>query len=187
MLSLPFRVVVATVIFAVALGSQPSDAAGPCLVPPVRARIVVSFRSPGCPYCSGQRGIEYALNPSQATVVLAAASGVVTFAGVVAHTRYVVTAVGDDVLITYGKLVDSPLQQGDPVRAGQLIGHARQRLYFGVRLSGVYADPVPLFGVEASRQRLVPTDGRPSRPARRRPPTCTVTARTVARSQWWPR
>ena len=182
--SLLFRIVVAVVISVGALGFQSSDASGLCLVPPVRAPIVVNFLSPGCPYCSGQRGIEYALNPRAVTSVLAAASGVVTFSGVVAHTRYVVTSVGNDALITYGMLSDSPLRQGDEVRSGQMIGYVGQRLYFGVRLSGVYADPVPLFAVASARQRLVPVDGLPSRPARRRPPTCPLTARTVARTPW---
>ena len=181
---LPFRVVVVTAMVVGVVVPRPSAALSLCLVPPVRAPIVVSFQSPECPYCSGQRGIEYAMSPRANTAVLAAASGVVTFAGIVAQTRYVVTSVGLDVLITYGMLADSPLHPGDQVRTGQLIGRVRQRLYFGVRRSGVYADPVPLFAVATHRQRLVPADGHPARPARSRPPSCPTVARMASRTPW---
>ena len=85
----------------------------PCLRPPVLAPVVVQFRAPLCPYCSGKRGIEYAMSRHDA--VRAVARGVVTFSGVVVRTRYVVVAHVDQTLATYGMLADSAVRSGDQV------------------------------------------------------------------------
>src|SRR5262245_2865597 len=78
-------------IFFVMSAGRPGWAAeppSPCLNAPVRAPVIDPFRTPGCRWCAGNRGIEYGTTPG--TLVRASAAGTVTFAGVVAGTRYVV-------------------------------------------------------------------------------------------------
>lgn len=148
----------------------------PCLLPPVQARVVVPFRVPLCPYCSGKRGIEYATSRHDA--VRAAAGGVVTFSGVVVATRYVVVAHADHMLATYGMLADSAVRSGDRITEGQIVGHATSRLYFGLRRSGVYIDPVPLLMLRRWRSHLIPANGGPSRPTQKRQSSCEIVAAT---------
>ena len=61
--------------------------------PPVDAPVVDPFRPPTSPYGPGNRGIDYATVPG--TVVRTIAPGTVTFAGVVAGTRYVTVTHAD--------------------------------------------------------------------------------------------
>ena len=99
--------------------------------------------------------------------VRAAAAGVVSFAGVVAGTRYVVVdhAAGG-LRATYGDLAASELAVGDVVAAGAVVGRVGERgLHFGLRRGETYVDPAPLLGRLVERPRLVPTDGTPPRPA----------------------
>ena len=154
---------------------------GQCMMAPVQAPVVVVFRAPSCAYCSGQRGIEYAVGFK--TPVLAAATGDVTFSGVVAGTRYVVVRQGGGLLATYGMLDDTPLHRGDSVQTGQVIGWATNRLYFGLRRDGEYVDPVPLLSSVTRRHRLVPTDGSVPRSARLLGSTCASRAGTTLLSR----
>src|SRR4051794_28656186 len=88
-----------------------------CYLPPVDAAIVERFVEPPCPYCAGgHRGVEYDVAPG--TAVRAAAPGVVSFAGVVAGTRYVVVLGDDGLSATYGMLAASLTGEGERVRAG---------------------------------------------------------------------
>ena len=162
-------------LWATALSPLPATLP-PCLSPPVLAPVVVQFRAPLCPYCSGKRGVEYATSSHDA--VRAADGGVVTFSGVVVRTRYVVVAHVDQTLATYGMLADSVVRAGDQVVAGQLVGHSSARLYFGLRRSGVYIDPVPLLAQRRWRSHLIPTNGGPSRPTQKRRPSCEIVAAT---------
>jgi hypothetical protein len=148
----------------------------PCLSPPVHARVAVQFRAPLCPYCSGKRGIEY--STSRHDVVRAAAGGVVTFSGVVVATRYVIVAHSDQTLATYGMLADSAVQSGDLVTEGQIVGHSTSRLYFGLRRSGAYIDPVPLLAQRRWSSHLIPANGAASRPTQIRRPSCEIVAAT---------
>lgn len=143
-----------------------------CLLAPVHAPIVVNFAVPACVWCPGQRGIEYALGSS--VTVQAAAAGSVTFSGLVVGVRYVVVAQTDGLLATYGMLADNVVRAGERVSAGQIVGHASIRLYFGLRLDGVYVDPVPRLGMPSGRARLVPADGSRARPTRDGHPTCRI-------------
>jgi len=152
--------------------APPSPHPQQCLEAPVRAPVVAGFRSPSCPYCSGHRGIDYAV--AEATVVRAAASGVVTFSGVVVGTRYLVVASADGIAVTYGLLTGTQLLSGDAVLAGQEVGHASWRFYFGVRRNGEYVDPAPLIAGRRFRHRLVPLAGFPARRAKERASTCIV-------------
>lgn len=131
--------------------------AAPCWRPPVAGRVVDGFRQPPCPYCAGNRGMEYGV--AAGTRVSAVASGVVTWAGSIADTRYVVVQHGDGWRITYGRLDGSSLRQGDRVARGASIGTASGEFYFGLRVGEVYRDPAPYLGRMVGRPRLVPVDG----------------------------
>jgi len=143
-------------------GLAPSSS---CLLPPVTAPVVDPFRAPACEWCPGNRGLQYGAPPG--AVVRAAAAGVVSFAGVVAGTRYVIVdhAVGG-LRATYGGLATSELAGGDVVAAGAVIGRVGDHgLHFGLRRGEAYLDPAPVLGRLVERSRLVPTDGTPRRPA----------------------
>ena len=156
---------VAALLVASMLGGVPPPAppAG-CLVPPVSAPVVDPFRDPWCPWCPGNRGLEYGVAPG--TPVRAAAGGAVTFNGAVAGTTYLVIDHGDGLRATYGRLTASGLTVGDRVVAGAVVGRAGDGLYFGLRRGEQYIDPAPLLGRLVERWRLLPTDGT----AARRPP-----------------
>ncbi len=165
---------VAPAVMAKAARAQPAAMARPaaCLTPPVAGPIVVPYRQPSCPYCSGHRGVEY--HPAPGAAVHAVAGGVVTFAGVVVGTRYVVIAHADGMLATYGLLASSPLRRGQWVAAETVVGASTARLYFGLRRDGAPVDPTPLLSGGRPRARLVPTDG--AAPLRRPTRTCAAAA-----------
>jgi hypothetical protein len=100
--------------------------------------------------------------------VLAAAAGVVSFAGVVAGTRYVVVEHADGLRMTYGKLAANHVAVGDRVLQGQRIGTTTDEFLLGLRRGDDYVDPTPHLGTLRYRTRLVPTDG--SRPRSGPPP-----------------
>jgi murein DD-endopeptidase MepM/ murein hydrolase activator NlpD len=134
-----------------------------CYLPPVVAPIVDPFRQPACPYCAGHRGLEF-LVPLD-TLVRAAATGIVTFSGVVAGVRYVVVLHDDGLAATYGMLHTSGVAEGERVRVGQSIATTGDRFYFGLRRGDEYIDPQPLLGIITRRPRLVPLDGSSRRAA----------------------
>jgi murein DD-endopeptidase MepM/ murein hydrolase activator NlpD len=142
----------------------PGGVAG-CLLPPVSAPVADPFRDPGCEWCPGNRGLQYAA--AAGTAVTAAAAGTVTFSGVVAGTRYVVIEHATGGLrATYGGLAATVLAAGDVVAAGAVVGRVGgEGLHFGLRRGEQYVDPAPLLGRLVERPRLVPTDGTPRRPA----------------------
>jgi murein DD-endopeptidase MepM/ murein hydrolase activator NlpD len=137
-----------------------------CFLPPVDAPVVDPFRAPACEYCAGNRGIEY--GPREGQVVRAGATGVVTFAGSVAGTRYVVVEHPDGLRMTYGKLATSEVAAGQRVLRGQRVGTTTTSLFVGLRRGDEYLDPAPLLGTLRYRTRLVPSDG--SRPRLAPPP-----------------
>jgi murein DD-endopeptidase MepM/ murein hydrolase activator NlpD len=143
-----------------------------CWLPPVDAPVADPFRPPPCQWCPGNRGIEYATAVGEA--VRAVATGVVTFAGTVAGTWYLVVRLGDGRRVTYGGLEPGAHEPGDLVVAGSIVGRAAGHLHFGLRAAPVpgdaeagerYVDPGPMLGALVGRPRLVPTDGTPARPA----------------------
>jgi murein DD-endopeptidase MepM/ murein hydrolase activator NlpD len=121
---------------------------GTCkLVAPISVayKVTISdpFRQPSCDRCAGNRGIEYTTKPG--TPIIAGASGVVSFSGVVANKKYLVIKTAAGRRLTYGSILTSDLRIGNSVVAGQIIGATSNMLYFGLRensaLGDVYVDP----------------------------------------------
>jgi murein DD-endopeptidase MepM/ murein hydrolase activator NlpD len=141
--------------------SMPATPAGavthherPVFRPPVDAPVTDPFRPPEDPYGPGNRGIEYDTEPGE--VVRAAASGGVEFAGAVAGTLHVTVDHGGGLVSSYSYLQRLSVRVGAAVARGAVIGIAGERLHFGVRLDGTYADPDTFIGVRRVRVRLVP-------------------------------
>jgi len=150
------------VVLAATLVASPATA-GPCWQPPVDGLISDPFRAPPCPYCAGNRGIEYRVAPN--SIVRAVASGTVSWAGSIAGTRYVVVRHVNGWRTTYGRLASMSLSSGDAVLAGSRIGETTSEFYFGLRQGDRYVDPAPYLGHLRGRPRLVPIDGRAARPS----------------------
>ncbi len=108
-----------------------------------KATISDPFRQPSCDRCAGNRGIEYTTKPG--TPIIAGASGVVSFSGVVANKKYLVIKTAAGRRLTYGSILTSDLRIGNSVVAGQIIGTTSNMLYFGLRessaLGDIYVDP----------------------------------------------
>lgn len=123
-----------------------------------------SFEAPANPYGPGHRGVDLAAAPGQEA--LAAAAGVVVFAGTVAG-RAVVSIDHDGGLRTTYEPVTSSLAAGDHLHRGQVIGTvttghpgcaAPACLHWGVRRGHEYLNPLQLVRTDASI-RLKPWDG----------------------------
>jgi murein DD-endopeptidase MepM/ murein hydrolase activator NlpD len=116
-------------------------------IPPVPAAVAVitdHFRLPPTPYAAGNRGLDYSTVPG--SVVVAAASGQVVFAGSVGNTLHVTIAHTDGLRTSYSFLAQILVARGDRVEQSEPIGIAGPRLHFGVRdASGTYLDPEGLF------------------------------------------
>lgn len=144
------------------------------------------FRRPGCSWCAGNRGLEFALPAG--TPVVAATPGRVAFAGPVGGVPYVVVRIPEEILApapaeglyaVYGGLDESLVAKGDAVGAGQVLGASRAWLYVGFRLGprrdDRHVDPAPLLRLFRGRSRLVVPRGSGTslseRPFRRVNPT----------------
>jgi murein DD-endopeptidase MepM/ murein hydrolase activator NlpD len=147
---------------AILVPSPAADAA-PCWRPAVAGHVTDPFRAPSCPYCPGNRGIEYSVLGG--THVRAVAAGTVTWAGSVAGTRYVVVRLANGWRVTYGQLTNALLSTGDNVVPGVRVGTASGSFYFGLRIGANYRDPAPFLGRLVGRPRLVPVDGTAPRAA----------------------
>lgn len=142
---------------------------------PVAGAIVRGFDARAGPYGPGHRGIDIAASPGES--VRAPATGRVEFSGPVAGTNWVTLLVAPGVLVTLGPLLDPAVTAGQvrrraPVgrvgpghtlppagRAGPPVGQAgsggEATLHLGVRVNGVYVDPL-LYLVDRPRPRLAP-------------------------------
>jgi murein DD-endopeptidase MepM/ murein hydrolase activator NlpD len=156
-----------------ALSAAVSAALSVCLAapsqPPVSAdsaKVIDWFRRPDCSWCSGNRGVEFALAPG--TPVVASLPGRVAFVGPVGGLPYVVVrtdpdavrpSVSEGLYAVYGGVGDPEVSKGGRVAIGQMLGRSRGYLYVGVRLGprrdGRYLDPAPLLGMVRNRARLV--------------------------------
>jgi murein DD-endopeptidase MepM/ murein hydrolase activator NlpD len=167
------RVLSAATIALALLRVSSTVGAAPCWRPPVDAEITERFQAPPCPYCAGHRGVEFTLGID--VPVRAVASGVITWAGSVAGTRYVVVEHADGRRATYGQLGAIAVRRGETVLVGRVVGRAHEALYFGVREGERYVDPERFMGELISVRRLVPVDGR----APRRAPSPRLVCRSV--------
>lgn len=140
-----------------------SSAEAPCWKPPVEGWVIDPYREPPCPWCPGNRGIDFGVSGSP--VIRAVAAGTVTFAGSVAGTLYVIVQDSFGWKLTYGKMADVVVARGDRVTAGAVLGSVRGVFFFGLRVAGVYRDPAPYLGELRGRPRLIPVDGSEPRPA----------------------
>jgi murein DD-endopeptidase MepM/ murein hydrolase activator NlpD len=91
-------------------------------------------------------------------LVRAPAAGRVVFAGPVAGTTWVSVQIAPGVLVTLGPVPDPAVRAG-PVRARSPIGRVGPghgaTLHLGVRVDGVYVDPLPYL-LDRPRARLAP-------------------------------
>lgn len=166
-------------LLAVAIPGSGTVDAAPCWFPPVVGTVTDPFREPPCTWCAGNRGLEYRVVDN--TIVHAAASGRVVFAGSVVGVRYVVVQLSNGWRHTYGRLVSTRLELGDAVLANSVVGVATDTFYFGLRIGEDYADPAPYLGVMRTRPRLVPIDETPPRPAPPTRPRCQRPANSPER------
>ena len=150
--------------------ARPAQAA-PCWFPPVVGSVADPYRQPPCPWCAGNRGIDYVVGDD--VVVRAAAGGRVVFVGTVVDVRYVVIQIAGGWRHTYGQLTSTPRDLGDVVLANDVVGRASGTVFFGLRIGDDYADPAPFIGKLRTRARLIPVDGTAARPAPPARPRCT--------------
>src|SRR5688500_4223869 len=92
------------------------------LVPPVDAVIALRYQAPQVDWGPGHRGIDYRVDAG--TVVRAAASGEVVWAGEVAGFPSVSVRHSGGLATTYSILSYVSVTEGQPVVAGQWIGRA---------------------------------------------------------------
>ncbi len=123
-------------------------------VPPVPGPVTQQFVAPLCQRCAGHRGVT--IDNADGVVAVSPVSGTVTFAGSVAHRLYVVVTPSPGVLVTVGRLATLSAQKGQSVTLGQSIGASGTDTYLGVRVRGVYVEPLSYLGF--GRAHLV---GRP--------------------------
>lgn len=121
--------------------------------------VVAPFRAPVHEYGPGHRGID--LSAAAGTVVRAPADGVVAFRGVVVDRPLLTIDHGDGLVSTF-EPVESALVPGAVVRMGEDLGtvagggHASPgTVHLGVRINGVYINPMLLFAA-APRAMLLP-------------------------------
>ncbi|MFK7917060.1 MAG: murein hydrolase activator EnvC [Ilumatobacter sp.] len=158
------------------LGPSSVAFATPCWRQPTVGTVSDPFREPLCPYCAGNRGIEYRTAPGRS--VRSVAAGVVSWTGVIAGVRWVVIRHVDGWRATYGHLAESKLQSGDRVPARSIVGATSASFYFGLRRGDRYVDPAKYLGRLVGRSRLIPVDGATARPAP--PPRLSCAAPGVA-------
>ncbi len=141
-------------------GAAPAEAAAdaPVYRHPVEGPVVDGFRPPARPWLPGNRGLEYATFPGEA--VVAAAGGVVMFAGSVARTLHVTILHDDGLRTSYSFLASVDVSEGSRILAGAVVGRAARRVHFGVRdPSGTYLDPGGIIGHRPTlRAHLAPHD-----------------------------
>jgi murein DD-endopeptidase MepM/ murein hydrolase activator NlpD len=144
------------------LSSPPAD---PAWTWPVVGPVTRDFDPPDSPYGSGHRGID--IGARDGTPVVAAAPGVVTFAGPVGGQLFVTIDHGAGLVSTYSWLSAVGVHKNDQVAQGQVVGRSGQghpgsetpHLHFGVKLNGAYVDPLDYLGPMAISGfiRLAPT------------------------------
>jgi len=137
---------------------------------PVAGAVVRPFVAPRFKYGPGHRGVDFAA--AAGTPAAAVGAGTVVFAGEVAGSLHVVVDHGGGVLTSLSFLLTVAVHQGQPVSRGQVLGtaggngpeHDVGMVHLGLRVDGVYVDPMRLFAAIdlAAAIRLVPVHERPA-------------------------
>ena len=130
---------------------------------PVTGAVLRRFHPPPRPWLPGHRGVDLA--GTESTPVLAAGSGKISFAGVVA-SRPIVTITHLNGTRTTYEPVQPSVSTGDSVTTGDPIGlllpgHpgcATVCLHWGLKRGDIYLDPLSLVGL--ARVRLLPASSR---------------------------
>lgn len=122
--------------------------------PPVDVEVSRSFEAPASRWSAGNRGLEYRVRGGEP--VRAVGPGTVTFAGVIAGSRYVSVLHPDGIKTTYSYLDRIDVAVDQPVQVGDRLGTASDRFQLGARRGGEYFDPQRLF--RRHRAHLVPLD-----------------------------
>jgi hypothetical protein len=142
----------------------------PWFVPPVGGVVARRFQAPEIDWGPGHRGIDYRVPAG--SVVGAAGSGLVTWAGEVAGFPSVTIQHEGRLETTYSILSTISVAEGDEVVAGQWIGRVGEAhpgegsgLHFGVKLEESYVDPEGYLGPTdvAAAIHLVPLVWEPPR------------------------
>jgi murein DD-endopeptidase MepM/ murein hydrolase activator NlpD len=137
--------------------ARPAEGRVPALRMPVAGTLVRGFEAPAGPYGPGHRGIDLAAPVGQP--LRAPAAGRILFAGPVAGRVWVSLLVAPGVVVTVGPLLGPVVAVGRRVGALEPVGrlgpgHAGA-LHLGLRVDGVYVDPLPYL-VDRPRARLAP-------------------------------
>jgi murein DD-endopeptidase MepM/ murein hydrolase activator NlpD len=129
--------------------------------------VLRGYDPPETPYGAGHRGIDIAV-PVGSTV-RAPDAAVVAFAGKVGGQLFVTLDHGGEVTSTYSWLASALVHEGEVVARGQAIATSGQghpgslvpHLHLGVRLGGVYVDPLLCLGPMGVEDliRLAPLTG----------------------------
>jgi murein DD-endopeptidase MepM/ murein hydrolase activator NlpD len=129
--------------------------------PPTSEVVVVApFVAPPRPYAAGHRGVDLAA-PTD-SVLVAPAAGVVAFSGDVAGRGVITLDHGGGYVSTLEPVSEAlpagtPVSAGDPVAQVSAGGHmTTEGVHFGVRLLGVYVNPLVLVGGDVPRAVLLP-------------------------------
>lgn len=115
---------------------------------PVTGPVIRAFDPPSSPYGTGHRGID--IGAPTGTIILAPASGTVTFAGKVGGHLFLTIAHGGGLASTYSWLGSVLVRKGDVVGGGQRVattgsghpGDTVPSLHLGAKLNGAYVDPL---------------------------------------------
>lgn len=132
----------------------PSLAVSVAYTPPVDVEVTRGFEAPTSKWSAGNRGLEYRVREGQP--IRAAGPGTVTFAGVIASSRYVTVLHADGIKTTYSYLDTIYVTEGQSVQVSDLLGLASDRFQLGARRGDQYLDPQQLF--QRDRAYLVPLD-----------------------------
>jgi murein DD-endopeptidase MepM/ murein hydrolase activator NlpD len=114
--------------------------------PPVPGPIIDNWRPPEHPYGAGNLGIDFYARAGDP--VFAAANGVVTFAGRVGRSLFVVILHADGLRTTLGFVQSILVPRGAQVTRGAVVAIAGGPVHFGVRQGSTYLDPRILFSVK---------------------------------------
>lgn len=185
---------ITTILFALAvLGSAcPATATADGLRWPVDGAVVTEFRTGSDPYAAGQhRGIDIAAGLD--TVVVAPASGEVTYSGRLPDGGETVTLRAGDKLLSHLHLATREVKRGDSVAAGEPLGTVgltgkrsieQPHLHFSVRDAATkkYIDPMSVLTPKPVVPMLAEPVPMPQRvaPQKQREPSAKPKAKRVA-------